>query len=463
MFMQRVANLVVLALCLVGLAAAKETGVECAAATCSSNSTTQGSVMLQRSQKRASAHIFESEENSDFCCFYGDSCNACQSASKPGDWCATSKANCESCSPGASMWCSSHGQGAAPGPAPAPPAPTPGHGGHGGGSAGNGHSGNSGNSGNNGKWDGTSMKMTHYWDCSGQGCDAATLQPWNMDKYITPPGYGPQDPADFGGAKYGEKMWLTGAASDALSALMGPDDGCCGGDPNDGGVGGCGKCLLIQNPDSTNPDWTAVVMKKNRCPPWSNGCDKVHMDVAVPGFDNLQYSTANVCGDGSRGDTYIQKHHSAICGGGTPQHCNCWQLPGDTPAQRQIRAGCLLFKEWGWHTGTPHLDYRPVPCPQNFINWVKIGKAFNNLGVIELTEDFDNLTVAASSKQSPAAKQSPLQPPAPRLPLDKLGGLVAAGLVVGGLSLGVRMRRKRRVGTLLPVDADEEGKSALQE
>ena len=94
------------------------------------------------------------------------------------------------------------------------------------------------------------MKMTHYWDCSGQGCDSATLQPWEEDKYISPTGYGPQDPADFGGAVYGEKMWLTGAASDALSDLMGDDDGCCGADANDGGVGGCGKCLLVQNLES---------------------------------------------------------------------------------------------------------------------------------------------------------------------------------------------------------------------
>ena len=44
-------------------------------------------------------------------------------------------------------------------------------------------------------------------------------------------------------------MWLTGAASDALSALLGTDDGCCGADANDGGVGGCGRCLLVQNED----------------------------------------------------------------------------------------------------------------------------------------------------------------------------------------------------------------------
>ena len=115
-------------------------------------------------------------------------------------------------------------------------------------------------------WQGNNMKMTHYWDCNGQGCDATTLQPWMESRYISPPGYGPQDPKDFGGPVYGEKMWLTGAASDALSKLMGDDDGCCGGDPNDGGVGGCGKCVLVQNPLSLHPDWTVVVMKKTDAP-----------------------------------------------------------------------------------------------------------------------------------------------------------------------------------------------------
>merc|ERR1712190_406968 len=153
-----------------------------------------------------------------------------------------------------------------------------------------------------GTWDARVMKMTHYWDCngqscdsttlqpwdtskyisppgygpqdptwdcSGQGCDSTTLQPWDPSKYISPPGYGPQDPTKHGGARYGEKMWLTGAASDALADLLDGDDGCCGSDKDSGG---CGKCLLIQNPDAVNSDWTAVVMKKNRCPPWTNGC-----------------------------------------------------------------------------------------------------------------------------------------------------------------------------------------------
>ena len=55
----------------------------------------------------------------------------------------------------------------------------------------------------------------------------------NCDRYA--PYYAPMDPADFGGAAYGESLWLTGAASDGLSALLGADDGCCGETkPNEG-------------------------------------------------------------------------------------------------------------------------------------------------------------------------------------------------------------------------------------
>ena len=32
-------------------------------------------------------------------------------------------------------------------------------------------------------WTGT-LKSSHYWDCSGDSCDAGTLQPWDYSKYI---------------------------------------------------------------------------------------------------------------------------------------------------------------------------------------------------------------------------------------------------------------------------------------
>eukprot|EP00931_Biecheleriopsis_adriatica_P111593 TRINITY_DN85_c0_g1_i1.p1 TRINITY_DN85_c0_g1~~TRINITY_DN85_c0_g1_i1.p1 ORF type:complete len:352 (-),score=41.81 TRINITY_DN85_c0_g1_i1:32-1087(-) len=230
-----------------------------------------------------------------------------------------------------------------------------------------------------GDWDGENMVMTHYWDCNGQGCDATVLQPWDRGKYVSPPGYGPQDPKDHGGAAYGEMMWLTGAASDALSALMGPDDGCCGA--MDDGAGGCGKCLLVENPDSVHPEWTAVVMKKSRCPPESAGCgaNEPHFDIAVPGFDNLQYSTANICGQPGTG--FDNQSQSESVGNWWTECSNtaaCSHLCDKLPDHFQ--AGCKLFASWGWKRGNPSsVKFNAVPCPSAFAEHVS--KQFGPAGV----------------------------------------------------------------------------------
>jgi len=122
---------------------------------------------------------------------------------------------------------------------------------------------------------------------------------------------------------------MTGAASDTLSQILNGDDGCCGQDPDGGG--GCGKCLLVTNPNAVNSDWKVLVMKKNRCPPWSSGCaSSPHLDFAAPGYDNLQFSTANICGSS---DTYISKADSSVCGNwynsgsSTIDGCSCATMP----------------------------------------------------------------------------------------------------------------------------------------
>jgi len=274
---------------------------------------------------------------------------------------------------------------------------------HGGGNTGGGNTGGGNTGGGNtgggtgsGGWIGT-LKSTHFWDCNGLSCDAPTLQPWSPREYKAAPQYAPMDPAKHGGAKYGEKLWMVGAASDALSDALGPDCDCCGVD-NEGG-GGCGKCLLVQNPTAVNSAWTAVVMKKSRCPPHSAGCDSPHMDFAVPGFDHLGYSTANVCGDGSKSNTYFSKHQSGICGSVSPKDCNCDGLPSDTAEQRMLKDGCLLFKAWGWHHGVPNLNYKSVLCPAGFIEKVRQGSAFGPGGVISL---YDNSSTSSALRDDAA-------------------------------------------------------------
>jgi len=232
------------------------------------------------------------------------------------------------------------------------------------------------------------LHSTHYWDCNGQGCDGSALQPWDKSRYVSPPEYAPMDPEKYGGSVYGEKIWMTGAASDAVSDILGPDANNCGSD-NQGG-GGCGQCIMVKNSQANRPDWNVIIMRKNRCPPWSHGCGKggFHMDFAVPGFDNLQYSTANICGNPG---TTLSKQQSAICGAVNPADCNCGQIPTHTAALRRMREGCELFKQWGWSSGTPTMKWKPVSCPQKFVEQVQLGAAFGARGPVTVSF-FDNST-----------------------------------------------------------------------
>lgn len=289
------------------------------------------------------------------------------------------------------------------------------------------------------------MHGTHYWDCSGQGCDAAYLQPWVQEKYVSPPQYAPMNPHNHGGPVYGEHIWMTGAASDAVSQKLGPDVNHCGAD--NGGGGGCGQCLLVKTAQSNHPDWTVIIMKKNRCPPASNGCGggEFHMDFAVPGYDNLQYSLANICGNPH---TTLSKQQSAVCTGSQPSQCNCAAIPSHTPALKRMRDGCELFKSWGWQTGTPILNWRPVPCPHHFVEQVKIGAAFGSQGpTMELFE-----TGHGSNATALRAGGGPMQLPmegAKVLPWVAEAVLAGALVLMAAYGLGRRLRAASQRGMSL--------------
>jgi len=221
-------------------------------------------------------------------------------------------------------------------------------------------------------WDGDDLTLTHYWDCSGQSCDATTLSPWDSSKYRAPAGYQPQDPNDFGGpSQYGEKLWVTAAI---MNIDQGEDDDCCGATPQ----GGCGKCVLISNPDSLRPDWTVMAMKKNTC---GNCRENPHADINVPGFDVLQYSLANICGEPGTG---LSKEESTVLGEWYKDFPNvadagaarCSQLP------QEFQKGCNLFSDWGWTGGTTgSARYKVVECPDQFK--AHIGSLFDEDGIVD--------------------------------------------------------------------------------
>ena len=232
------------------------------------------------------------------------------------------------------------------------------------------------------------IKGTHFWDCSGGACDSRTLNPWDPSKYKYAAEYAPLNPNEYGGALYGEKMWMTGAASNGLSALLNGDDGCCGSNPEGGG--GCGKCVLVQNPSAVNKDWKVLVMKKNQCPPEATGCGNgnLHLDLAAPGYDNLQWSLSNTCG---QPDTIITQAQSTSCGSwwnygsNTITGCSCASFPSSTPQQQMLKKGCELFTSWGWTSGDPDLTYEIVDCPSAYTDIIQ--NAFGPNGPTNNGED----------------------------------------------------------------------------
>ena len=254
----------------------------------------------------------------------------------------------------------------------------------------------------------STLSASHFWDCNGGACDAPTLDPWIEYIYSYAPHYAPQLPPN-GIGEHGESLWLTGAASDALSTLLGASDPCCGRDVDSstGDVrGGCGKCMLVRNPSAAH-NLTAVIMKKSRCPPENNLCrDNPHIDIAAPGFDFAAASTAFVCGSSSRRETYLTPAEGRTCGDatwtGTLGTC-CAAMDASTPAKQRLRNGCDLFASWGWTTGTPMLDLLGiVECPAEFK--ARVSAAFQADGVVPML---------APPPQPPSPPSPPTRPPYP--------------------------------------------------
>mmetsp|Transcript_43934 Transcript_43934/g.101531 ORF Transcript_43934/g.101531 Transcript_43934/m.101531 type:complete len:404 (+) Transcript_43934:68-1279(+) len=230
------------------------------------------------------------------------------------------------------------------------------------------------------------LKGTHFWDCEAGDCDSSLMRPFRREGAVYAPANAPVDPVHFGGSVYGEHLWMTGAASDALSRWLGPN--VYGHDHYAGNVGGCGQCLLVRNHAADNSHWLALVMKKVRCHPDNPLCSghQMTMDFAVPGFDHLSYSLANRCGQGWSHDTFISREQSGICGSVSPRHCHCESIPDHSEELKLMRWGCHLFRTWGWHHGVPTLDFKRVPCPKRMVDRFSGPGGFGPNGVIRAYE-----------------------------------------------------------------------------
>ena len=107
------------------------------------------------------------------------------------------------------------------------------------------------------------VNVTTFFDCNGGSCYAPLIQPWNASKYTF---YDKDLPRLINGT-----LFVTGAFSNSVDIS-------------------CFDCVLLEIENKK-----LIVQKTNTCPEWSQGCDSFHIDLCIPGFDNLLFSTANVC------------------------------------------------------------------------------------------------------------------------------------------------------------------------
>lgn len=116
---------------------------------------------------------------------------------------------------------------------------------------------------------------------------------------------------------------------------------------------GCGDCVLLTAPAGGK----MVVRVNNQCPGGSNpACREPHFDIAVPGFDNLQYSVNNQCNVPPHNcDPAIR---SDACAHGSIGSCNCDAVSSDPV----VSTGCKLFQGLAWGDN-PRVSTQKVACP----------------------------------------------------------------------------------------------------
>ena len=127
---------------------------------------------------------------------------------------------------------------------------------------------------------------------------------------------------------------------------------------------GCGKCYKLTGtsniPGKPVAETTIVLKAANLCPEGNPKCsgNKVHFDIAAPGFDFTPASLMNVCPSRDPGNA----QGFAACEGwmiysqNPDQNCDCSKF--NDPV---LEAGCTNFRNLNWDN--PDVQYEAVACP----------------------------------------------------------------------------------------------------
>jgi len=259
--------------------------------------------------------------------------STCDGMIRSTEWCNAAQSNCEGSCGG--MWCTNGGSSSrAVPPTSAPtnptPLPTPALG-------------------------SVTATTTRYWDCSGGACGCAYL-PFGTGTDSQPAHC--HSNAMFAapaGNSYGAAFYGTAAASQELfgygTTWLGP------------GCGTCYKLIGTSNIAAISPpvETTIVLKVSNLCPPDNPACsgNKVHFDIAAPGFDVREFSFAHVCPsrEANEDESFSTCEFWMSDDSQDPtQNCDCSKFNSSV-----LEAGCNNFLSLNWNN--PTVEYERVDCP----------------------------------------------------------------------------------------------------
>ena len=92
-----------------------------------------------------------------------------------------------------------------------------------------------------------------------------------------------------------------------------------------------------------------------------------HADILAPGWDNLEFSYANICGAPGHDDVFESREASELFKN-LPEGMTLEDKINrcDKIKNKRAATGCKYFTSWGWHQGGPQFLYQPVKCPKAF-------------------------------------------------------------------------------------------------
>jgi hypothetical protein len=249
-----------------------------------------------------------------------------------------------------------------------------------------------------------SATTTRYWDCSGGACGCAYL----------PSGPGTEahchSNAMFAAPsnnQYGATYYGTAAVSQELFGY------------NTQWLGeGCGTCYKLTGtsniPGTAVVETTLVLKAANLCPPQNPMCsgNKVHFDIAAPGFDVTQSSFAHTCPsrEPANAEGFSACESWMINSNDPTENCDCSKF--NSPV---LEAGCNNFLSIKWNN--PTVTYEAVSCPMELdrLNcWEENGNKYP-FGVPDFCEsnvaDGSTPTTPATSPPTDHPTKSPTKTP----------------------------------------------------